>query len=64
VSEPRPGKDAPEIPEQPRPRPETPGPADRTVPEMPVPPRWAEPESPGRPERKPEAPADPNEPGG
>jgi hypothetical protein len=30
---------------------------------MPTPPRWAEPESPGRPDRKPEAPADPNTPG-
>jgi hypothetical protein len=60
MAEPRPGVNAPEIPEHPRPSPEIPGPAPET-PEIERP-RRARPEQPGRPEDVPETPADPNRP--
>lgn len=62
-NEPRPGVNAPEIPHHPRPAPETPGPRDKDDPQMPPPPRRAEPESPGRAPSRPEAPRSPNTPG-
>ncbi len=60
LAEPRPGVNAPEIPEHPRPTPETPGSAEET-PELPRP-RRARPEMPGRHEESPEAPESPNQP--
>jgi hypothetical protein len=63
ASEPRPGVTAPEIPARPGAAPETPGRPDLRTPEMPEPPRGAEPEAPADAPSRPEAPRSPNAPG-